>query len=95
MDFERLVEGGSYDPEEIRDPFARGEVHGLRRAIEDVACFIENWKADNDDGTVTSRLREEFAESLAGDIAEWLRCTRYETIVSILDNEASGQEGQP
>ncbi len=86
-----LVETGKYNAEEIKDPWSRGFIEGLKAAMEScencIGSSLEFWTASEDTPLyekVAAELREEGAEACKDHIY----CDMCEAIVSFLDNEA-------
>lgn len=82
MDFRRMIENGTYN-EEMLNKEQKQFVNGMRKALEDAECCVENIEDDLD--TVLGNLVNEIRQETLRKIKTWVEGSIAEAIVCLAD----------
>ena len=82
MDYRRMIENGTYN-EEMLNKEQKQFVNGMRKALEDVECCVDNIEDDMD--TVLGNLVNEIREETLREIKTWVEGSIAEAIVCLAD----------
>lgn len=93
MDCVHLVESGKYNPEEIKSKASKEFIRGIEYARESINVFFDDGDTDDEFSETLGAIKKEITTSAVESIKEWLEILKCEAIVSILDREATEEEG--